>query len=78
MYWSSCPRRRTQRTSIEEIREVHSVHGNIDIIAKVVLTRDLLSSDAEVISRFVQQRIRLIPGILSTQTLIPGTSKVKS
>jgi hypothetical protein len=64
--------------SIDEIREVHSVHGNIDIIVKAVLTRDLLSSDAEVVSRFVQQRIRRIPGILSTQTLIPGISKVKN
>ena len=63
---------------IEEIREVHSVHGSIDVIAKAVLTRDLLSSDAEGISRFVQERVRRIPGILSTQTLIPGLSRVKA
>jgi hypothetical protein len=62
---------------LEEIREVHSVHGSIDILAKVVLTRDLLSSDAEVVSRFVQERVRRIPGVLSTQTLIPGISRVK-
>jgi hypothetical protein len=62
---------------LEEVREVHSVHGSIDVIAKLVLTRDLVSSDAEVISRYVQQKIRHIPGVLSTQTLIPGISKIK-
>lgn len=64
--------------SLPEIREVHSIHGSIDILVKIVLTRDLLSSDAEVIGQFVHQRVRQIPGILSTQTLIPGTSKIKA
>jgi hypothetical protein len=63
--------------SLDEVKEVHSVHGSIDVIAKLVLTRDLVSSDAEVISRFVQKNIRHIPGVLSTQTLIPGVSKIK-
>jgi len=63
--------------AIEEVREVHSVHGSIDLVVKAVLTRDLLSSDAEVISRFVQTRIRRVSGVLSTQTLIPGISRVK-
>jgi hypothetical protein len=62
---------------LEEVREVHSVHGSIDLIIKVVLRRDLLSSDAEVISQYVQDKIRRVPGILSTQTLIPGLSRVK-
>ena len=62
---------------LEEVKEVHSVHGSIDVIAKLVLTRDLVSSDAEVISRYVQKNIRHIPGVLSTQTLIPGVSKIK-
>jgi uncharacterized ParB-like nuclease family protein len=63
--------------ALEEVREVHSVHGSIDVIAKLVLTRDLVSSDAEVISRYVQNNIRHVPGVLSTQTLIPGISKIK-
>ena len=63
--------------ALEEVKEVHSVHGSIDIIAKLVLTRDLVSSDAEVISRYVQKNVRHIPGVLSTQTLIPGISKIK-
>jgi hypothetical protein len=63
--------------ALDEVKEVHSVHGSIDVIAKLVLTRDLVSSDAEVISRFVQKNVRHIPGVLSTQTLIPGVSKIK-
>ncbi len=64
--------------ALPEVREVHSIHGSIDILIKIVLTRDLLSSDAEVIGQFVHARVRQIDGILSTQTLIPGTSKIKS
>jgi hypothetical protein len=63
--------------ALDEMKEVHSVHGSIDVIAKLVLTRNLVSSDAEVISRYVQKNIRHIPGVMSTQTLIPGLSKIK-
>ena len=61
----------------EEVREVHSVHGDVDLVVKVVLTRDLLSSDAEIISQFVHEKVRQLPGVISTKTLIPGISKVK-
>jgi len=60
-----------------EIKELHSVHGDVDILAKVVLTRDLLSSDAEIIGQFVHDNIRGVSGVNSTQTLIPGHSKIK-
>lgn len=63
--------------AIDAVQEVHSVHGNIDIIVKVVLKRNLVSSDAEVLTDFVQRYIRSIPGIASTHTLVPGMSKVK-
>jgi len=61
----------------EEVREIHSVHGDVDMIVKIVLTRDLLSSDSEVISQFVHNKIRLLAGVISTQTLIPGISRIK-
>jgi len=64
--------------SLEEVKEVHSVHGNVDVIAKVVLRRDLVSSDAETIGDFVHNKIRQLSGVISTQTLIPGYSKQKS
>lgn len=62
---------------LDEVVEIHSVHGDIDLLAKIVLSRDLLASDAEVISQFVTEKIRLMPGVNSTKTLIPGTSRVK-
>ncbi len=62
---------------LDEVREVHSVHGSVDLVVKVVLTRDLLSSDAEIISYFTQSTIRQWKGVLSSQTLIPGVSKIK-
>ena len=63
--------------NLDEVKEVHSVHGNVDIIAKVVLRRDLVSSDAETIGDFVHNKIRQLSGVISTQTLIPGYSKLK-
>ncbi len=64
--------------SLDEVQEVHSVHGTIDILVKIVLKRDFLASDAEIIAEFVDQRIRRISGINRTQTVIPGISMVKN
>ena len=63
--------------ALDEVREVHSVHGSIDMIAKITLMRDLLSSDAEILSNFIQYTIRQWKGVVSTQTLIPGMSRTK-
>ena len=63
---------------LEEVREIHSVHGDVDLLVKVVLTRDLLSSDAEIISQFVHEKVRQLPGVNSTKTLIPGLSRIKT
>jgi len=63
--------------ALDEVQEIHSVHGSIDIIIKVRLMRDLLASDAELISQFMQSTIRQWTGIIQTQTLIPGFSRVK-
>ncbi|PIE57505.1 MAG: transcriptional regulator [Desulfobulbus propionicus] len=60
-----------------EIDEIHSVHGSIDMVVKVTLQRDLLASDAELISEFTYRSMRTLKGVRSTQTLIPGLSKVK-
>ncbi len=62
---------------LKEVREIHSVHGDVDLLLKVVLTRDLLSSDAEIISQFVHEKVRQLPGIARTNTLIPGLSRIK-
>ncbi len=63
--------------ALPEVVELHSVHGSIDLVVKAVLSRDLLASDAEVISQFTHSSLRCIKGIKSTQTLIPGLSLVK-
>ena len=60
-----------------EVDEIHSVHGSIDLVVKVTLQRDLLASDAELISEFTQRAMRTLKGVKSTQTLIPGVSKIK-
>ena len=64
--------------ALEEIKEIYWVHGDVDLLVKVELTRDLISSDAEAISQFVYERVRQLSGIISTNTLIPGFSKVKA
>ena len=63
--------------ALPEVVEVHSVHGAVDMLVKIELTRDLLASDAEVIGQFTSGKIRKIPGVRSTQTLIPGISRIK-
>lgn len=62
---------------LEEVKEVHSVFGDVDLLVKVRLHRDFLSSDAETISQFVHENIRQLPGVLATKTLIPGVSHIK-
>jgi uncharacterized ParB-like nuclease family protein len=62
---------------LDEVKEVHSVHGSIDMIAKITLMRDLLCSDAEILSQFILATIRQWKGVVSTQTLIPGMSSIK-
>ena len=63
--------------NLDGVLEVHSVHGDIDILMKVELSRDLLSSDATIISDFVHM-VRQLEGVVKTQTLIPGISKIKA
>lgn len=62
----------------EEVREIYSVPGDIDIITKIVLTRSLLASDSEIVGQFVYDFIRQIPGVTRTQTIIPYFSKAKA
>ncbi len=63
--------------ALNEVEEVHSVHGDVDLLVKITLTRDFLASDAEIIGQFVHDAMRNLQGVVSTQTLIPGSSKIK-
>ena len=60
-----------------EVRELHYVPADFDIIAKIVLERNLLFSESEVVRQFVQEKVRRIPGITWTQTIIPLSSQIK-
>ena len=62
----------------EEVKEIHYVPVDFDVIAKVVLERDLLSSESEVVRQFVQEKVRRVPGVTWTQTIITLASKIKS
>jgi hypothetical protein len=62
---------------LQDVQEVHSVHDEVDLPVKVMLTPDLLCSDAEIIGRFVHNKVRSIPGVTRTVTRIPGVSKMK-
>ena len=61
-----------------EVKELHYVPVDFDIIAKVVLERDLLSSESEIVRQFVQKKVRRIPGVTWTQTIITLASKIKT
>ncbi len=61
-----------------EVSEIYSVYGDVDILVKINLTRDLITSDAEIIGEFVHEKLRKIQGVLSTRTLIPSSSRIKT
>jgi len=63
--------------ALDEVVEIHSVPGDIDIIVKIVLTRNFLSSDSEIIGQFVTDHIRQIKGVMRTKTIIPYISRGK-
>ena len=62
---------------LKEVTEIYDVPGDFDLFAKIVMERDWLSSDSEVIGFFIYNNIRQIPDVIKTQTLIPILSKVK-
>jgi hypothetical protein len=39
--------------------------------------RDWLTSDSEVVGRFIQEHISSVSGVLKTQTLIPFRNRMK-
>ena len=61
-----------------KIKDEYYVPVDFDVIAKIVLERDLLSSESEVVRQFVQGKVRSIPGVTWTQTIIALASKIKT
>lgn len=60
-----------------EVQEIHFVPGGFDIIVKIVVAQDWLSSDSEIVGQFLHDNVRSIRGVTKTQTIIPIYSKQK-
>jgi len=60
-----------------EVKEVHLVPGDFDLIVKIVMNRELIESETEVIGHFIQNKVRRLPGVVKTKTIIPISSKQK-
>jgi len=60
-----------------EVEEVHLVPGDFDLIVKIVMSRELIESETEVIGLFIQNKVRRLPGVVKTKTTIPISSKQK-
>ena len=58
-----------------EVKEVHIVPGDFDVIAKIDIDRNLIESESEVIGHFIQNKVRRLPGVVKTKTIIPIFSK---
>ena len=61
----------------KEVRELHFVPGEFDILLKIAVERDLLSSDSEAVGNFLRKHVRAINGVIKTQTIIPISSKTR-
>ena len=62
---------------MEEVKEVHIIPGQHDIVAVVDVPRHFLEPDPQSIYWFILDRIKGIPDIVNTDTLIPIVSMSK-
>jgi len=60
-----------------EVKEVHIVPGDFDLIVKIAMNRELIESETEVIGHFIQDKVRRLSGVVKTKTIIPLSSKQK-
>jgi len=60
-----------------EVKEVHEITGEDDIIAVLDTPRDILVPTTQKIADFVSEKIGKIHGIKDTETIIPTKSKIK-
>jgi len=62
---------------LKEIHEVHIVPGDYDLLAVIEVETGLIKPAPEKLGEIVKGKVRKIPGISHTMTLIPLVSKVK-
>ena len=53
-----------------EVKEVHVVPGDFDIIVKIIMGLDLIESESEVVGQFILNKVRKLPGVVKTKTII--------
>ncbi len=63
---------------LNEVREVYDVPGDFDLLVKIEIERDWLSSDSEVLGWYLYSHIRQLEGVVRTKTLLPTRSRIKS
>jgi len=63
---------------VEEIREVHTVPGDYDLLVVIEVQRGFIKPAPERLGEIVKGKVRRIAGVSQTMTLIPFASKVKS
>lgn len=63
---------------LKETREVHIVPGDYDLLAVIEVEKGLIETAPDKVARIVKGKVRKMPGVSHTVTLIPLTSKVKS
>ena len=62
---------------VPEIREVHTVLGEYDLLAVMELERGFIKPVSDKVAEILRAKVRKIAGISHTETLIPVASKVK-
>ena len=62
---------------LDEVKEVHIIPGRHDILAIVEVARHLLEPDSQSIYWFILDKLKGIPNIVDTETLVPILSLSK-
>ena len=64
--------------NLEEVKEVHIITGEWDLLAVIETNRDFVSTTDERVLDVVLDKITRIPHVRRTNTLIPSFSRFKS
>jgi DNA-binding Lrp family transcriptional regulator len=64
-------------SKLDEVKEVHIIPGRYDILAVVEVSRHLLEPDSQSIYWFMLDKLKGIPSIVDTETIIPILSTSK-
>lgn len=62
---------------LSEVKEVHVIPGRHDILAVAEVSRQLLEPDSQSVYWLINERIKAIPDVTDTETLIPIVSASK-